>query len=612
MYSETFDKKGMLAHFLRGSKRYFLLTILLSLTVTLLEMLVPQVIRQTVDAVLGDGELSAPGWILSLYESAGGRSYFRVNLWAIALVILAMALVMALSIYFRDRMSSTAAEKLQERIREDLFSKIQKLPYAWHMENKTGDIISRCTSDAERVRTFVAEQMISILRIVIMVAFSLTFMFMMNVKLTVIAAVSVPIVLAYSLIFHRRIAKDFEECDVNEGILSTIAQENLTGVRVVRAFGREEFERKRFDKQNVFYTGLWIRLMRWLSWFWAVCDFLGGLQILLMMVLGSVYAVRGELSAGEFIAFLSYNGMLIWPVRQLGRVIAEMSKVGVSIDRLRYIMNSPEEKDAAETLDSREADRAMRGDLEFRDVTFGYLPGKEVLHHVSFTVRAGETLGILGTTGSGKSTLMHLLDRLYDLPGEGGQILMGGVNITSMKRSDLRRNIGLVLQEPYLFSRTIRENIGITDRNMPMEEIRGAARIACVDQAITAFMKGYDTMVGERGVTLSGGQKQRSAIARMLTARAPVMIFDDSLSAVDAETDARIRRQLHEVLGTSTVILISHRISTLMQADHVLVLDQGRVLEYGTPEELEKAGGMYQKIHDMQLQFSEEEVAGNV
>ena len=597
----------MLAHFLKGCVRFFVFTILASFAVTVFEMLIPQVIRQTVDSVIGSEEMNAPGFIKRWFEQMGGAAYFRENLWVIAIIIIVMAALLALVIYLRGLTASVSAEKLQQNIREDLFSHIEKLPFSWHQENKTGDIIQRCTSDAERVRTFVSEQMISILRIVIMVAMSLMFMLSMNVKLTMIAAIAVPIVVVYSMVFHGKISAGFETCDENEGVLSTIAQENLTGVRVVRAFGREEFERKRFEKQNVFYTGLWVHLMKLMAWFWSVADFIGGLQILLMLVLGSVFCVRGELTSGEFIAFLSYNGMLIWPVRQLGRVISEMSKAGVSIDRIRYIMNSPAEADRPAAVPAEVTNEAVRGDIVFDHVSFGYEKDQEVLKDINFTIKAGSTLGILGSTGSGKSTLMLLLNRLYEVPEGMGKITIGGVDIADMKAEDLRNNIGMVLQEPFLFSRTVGENISIRDRQMAMDEIRKAAKIACVDEAITDFKKGYDTIVGERGVTLSGGQKQRTAIARMLTQKAPVMIFDDSLSAVDAETDAKIRAQLHEALGTSTVILISHRVTTLMQADKIIVMDKGRIVEEGTPEELQHAGGLYQKIYDIQLSFSEVE-----
>lgn len=600
-------RASLLLYFLKGNKRYFAGAIVFAALVALLDLVNPKIIEFTVDSVINGRTPELPGPVKMLVDTVGGVEFLRSHLYFIGGAVLVVAAAGALMRYLFRLCNATGAESLVKRMRDLLYDHIIHLPFSWHGENQTGDIIQRCTSDAERVRTFVSEQMISILRIVIMVAMSLMFMLSMNVKLTMIAAIAVPIVVVYSMVFHGKISAGFETCDENEGVLSTIAQENLTGVRVVRAFGREEFERKRFEKQNVFYTGLWVHLMKLMAWFWSVADFIGGLQILLMLVLGSVFCVRGELTSGEFIAFLSYNGMLIWPVRQLGRVISEMSKAGVSIDRIRYIMNSPAEADRPAAVPAEVTNEAVRGDIVFDHVSFGYEKDQEVLKDINFTIKAGSTLGILGSTGSGKSTLMLLLNRLYEVPEGMGKITIGGVDIADMKAEDLRNNIGMVLQEPFLFSRTVGENISIRDRQMAMDEIRKAAKIACVDEAITDFKKGYDTIVGERGVTLSGGQKQRTAIARMLTQKAPVMIFDDSLSAVDAETDAKIRAQLHEALGTSTVILISHRVTTLMQADKIIVMDKGRIVEEGTPEELQHAGGLYQKIYDIQLSFSEVE-----
>ncbi len=606
--SGPYTKAGMLAHFLHGSKRFFIACIISSFIVTLLELLIPQVIRQTVDSVIGDAPINAPGFVLRLIDSAGGAAYFREHLELVALIILVLALLVGVFVYLRSQTTSVAAERLSQKIREDLFSHIQRLPFSWHMENKTGDIIQRCTSDAERIRTFVSDQLISVFRILLLVGFSLYFMFSMNLQLSLVAAIAAPVIVTYSVIFRVKISKNFEACDNQEGVLSTIAQENLTGVRVVRAFGRENFERDRFEKQNEVYTSLWVHLIKLLSYFWAIGDTIGGLQVLLVLVLGSVMCVNGTLTAGELIAFITYNSMMIWPVRQLGRVISEMSKAGVSIDRIRYIMNSEPEQDRPDAVSSETAQQALRGDIEFDHVSFGYDSEKEILHDISFRIKAGTTLGILGSTGSGKSTLMHLLDRLYDLPEGSGRISIGGVDIRDMKAADLRRGIGMVLQEPFLFSRTISENIGIIDRNIPEEDIRRAADIACVDETISEFTNGYDTMVGERGVTLSGGQKQRTAIARMLTQKAPIMVFDDSLSAVDAETDARIRSRLAQLLGTATVILISHRVTTLMQADQIIVMEKGRITESGTPEELRTSGGLYQRISELQLEDTDKEV----
>ncbi|MBQ4046518.1 MAG: ABC transporter ATP-binding protein, partial [Lachnospiraceae bacterium] len=449
---------------------------------------------------------------------------------------------------------------------------------------------------------FISEQMVQLFRTLIMIVMALSFMAGIHWKVMLGSALMIPVIVGYSLWFHVRIGSAFEKVDTEEGVLSAIVQENLTGVRVVRAFGREIYEKDRFGKQNEHYTSFWIHLMRLMSMYWSTADILTGLQVLFITVFGSAACIRGSLSVGGFIAMTSYNIMLIWPVRQLGRVISEMSKAGISIERLRYIMNSRPEEDAAEA-----AEPPMDRDIVFDNVSFSYDNGSlPVLKGVDLRIPAGSTLGILGGTGSGKSTLIYLLEGLYDLPADHGRILIGDCDITSIRRQYLRRNIGMVLQEPYLFSRTLSENIGIADhqkqssRDLSMDKIRRAARIACIDDAIESFSAGYGTFVGERGVTLSGGQKQRTAIAQMLVRETPIMIFDDSLSAVDAETDMKIRHAIREYTGKATVILIAHRITTLMNADHIIVMDKGEIREQGSHEDLLAMDGIYKKIYDLQ------------
>ena len=595
-----YTKLSLVWEFLEGSRGFFVISIIATLMVNVFEMISPQVIRSTVDSVIGDAPLDLPAWAVKLVEAVGGVEYLREHLWVIGIVIGLLALGGAVSRYIYMYFNSKGAERFVKTMRNRLFGHIQRLPFSWHMKNQTGDIIQRCTSDVDMIKNFVSEQLTSVFRIVLMIVLSLGFMFSMNVKLTLVAFVFIPIIVAYSWGFHAKIHERFMQCDENEGVLSTIAQENLTGIRVVRAFGREKFEKDRFEKQNQLYTNAWMRLCMVLSLFWGAGDLVSGLQIMLVVVLGAYFCVNGEMTAGEFIAFVSYNTMLVWPVRSLGRTISELSKAGVSVERIRYIMNSQAEQDKPDAVTPN-----MDGDIEFQHVTFGYgeVP---VLSDVSFKIPKGTTFGILGSTGSGKSTLMHLMNRLYDLPEGNGSITIGGVDIRDMKGEWIRRNIGMVLQEPFLFSRTIGENIGITQDQVTLSEIREAAAIACVDGAITDFTKGYDTLVGERGVTLSGGQKQRTAIARMLMQKTPIMVFDDSLSAVDAETDAKIRQALKNKLKEATVILIAHRVTTLMQADCIMVMDRGRVAEIGSHEELMAKGGIYRKIYDMQMTLAEE------
>ncbi len=594
----TIPSGRLLLMFLDGSKRFFAVSMISSLVLSAIDLVNPQIIRFTVDTVIGKEKSALPGFANRIVDLIGGVPVLRERLWIIAAAITVFALLSAVFRYIQRLYNTKASETLVETVRNLLFAHIERLPFGWHMKNRTGDIIQRCTSDVDIVKEFLSEQLTAILQIVIKVVFSLAVMFSMNAKLALAATMTMPVILLYSAIFGRRIGKHFRECDENEGILSAMAQENLTGVRVVRAFGREEYERERFGKQNDHYTGLWVRLARLLSAFWGMGDFIAGTQALLIMTLGIVSCVKGGMTSGEFIAFVTYNAMLAWPIRRLGRMISEMSKAGISIDRLNYIMSSEEEKDR-----DGAGEPDMHGDIVFDDVSFAYEGCPELLSHISFTARAGKTVGILGGTGSGKSTLMYLLDRLYELPedGSGGRITIGGTDIKDIKAAYLRKNIGIVLQEPYLFSRTIAENIGITRPDITMDEIREASAIACLDDTVTGFSEGYDTFVGERGVTLSGGQKQRAAIARMLTEKTPIMIFDDSLSAVDAETDAAIRAGLDRQLGGATVFLISHRTSTLMNSDLILVLDRGRIAEMGRHDELMAIdGGIYRRIYDIQ------------
>lgn len=589
------QKLALLWNFLEGSKKYFLLSILAAAITALADMINPQIIRAAVDCAIGGQKGDFPAFVMQFVDRIGGFAYLGQNLWIMAAAVIIVALFQVLSQYAFRVNNAKASETLVKTMRDQLFGHIERLPFSWHMKNRTGDIIQRCTSDIDTTKNFLSEQLTSIFRILLLLVLSVTFMLSMHPLLTVIALIPMPAILAYSFVFHRHIHDGFMDCDENEGKLSAMAQENLTGVRVVRAFGRERAEIDKFKKQNDYYTSLWEKMAKIMSKFWSLSDILAGVQGMLVVVFGAWFCINGSMLQGEYIAFIAYNSMLVWPIRQLGRMISELSKAGVSIDRIFYIMNSPIEQD-----DPDAADAPMDGDICFDHVNFSYENAPEILHDISFTMKAGTTLGILGGTGSGKSTLMLLLDKLYELAPENGSITIGGRDIRKIKTAHLRKNIGMVLQEPFLFSRTIAENIGITSPELDMERIRDAARAAALDETVVSFAQGYDTMVGERGVTLSGGQKQRTAIARMLTQNVPIMIFDDSLSAVDTETDAKIRHAISQRFGKASVILISHRITTLSAADKILVLDHGRIAEEGTHEVLKSAGGIYQKIYESQ------------
>lgn len=588
-----FSKAGALGYLLKGSYAMFAAVVAASIAITFFNMLVPEVISFAIDSVIGDKPVPAAfAGIISLF---GGIDGLKANMWSLAVIVAALALLTAAFNFIRVYFNARANQTFMRRTRNTLFSHLQRLPLGWHIKHRTGDLIQRCTSDADTISNFVAGQLITLFRIIILIVFSLVFMFMKNLKLALIASAFIPIFVGYSLGFYSRARKSFKKCDEEEGVLSAIAQENFTGVRVVRAFGREKYERDKFETQNVYYTGLWVKIEKFLALFWSSNDFLALMQGLLIIALGTVFCVNGEMTEGDLVAFVSYNTMLMGPVRQLGRIISNMSKAGVSLGRIAEILNAEEESygQAGE----------LSGGIEFKDVCFEYEEGKPVLNNVSFTVEEGTTLGVLGGTGSGKSTLTYLLDGLY--PATRGGVYIGGRNVNDIPPATLRNNIGLMLQEGYIYSRTVGENIALA-ADGSQADIEQAARRACVHSDISGFAAGYDTVVGERGVTLSGGQKQRVAIARTIMRKTPYLVFDDSLSAVDSETDARIRANLKENNRGATVVIISHRVATVMHADKIIVLDGGRVAEHGTSAELLEKDGLFKKIYDMQTALPEE------
>lgn len=589
-------KAAMIFRFLKPCLPLMLTGLFFSAMITVCQAFIPQVIRISVDGVLGSDLSKIPEWVKTFLSEETIRENPGKMLTIAALAVILLAAINIAANYYSKVFAAKGSESFVKGMRDQLYDHIQKLPYSWHVKNQTGDIIQRCTSDVDVVRNFVTNQLMEVFRIIFLIVFYMVIMFSMNVKISLIAVSFFPIVILYSGYFFSKIAQHFQEADEAEGILSSVVQENLTGVRVVRAFGRESFERKRFDEKNKRFAGLWIYLGKFLSLYWSIGDLITGIQILTVICMGVLFTVDGNLTVGEFIAFVSYNSSMAWPVRSLGRIMSEMSKAGVSIDRIAYILDEKEEDDRPGVTKP-----AINKDIVFDNVNFKYEEGAAVLKNVSFTVPAGKTFAILGNTGSGKSTLVHLLNRLYDLPDGCGKITIGGVDIRDIDRQYLRSQIGMVLQEPFLYSGSIKENVGITKESSAFDDIREACEIACVDSAIDSFTDGYETIVGERGVTLSGGQKQRVAIARMLVEHTPVMIFDDSLSAVDAQTDAMIREALKKRMAGTTVILIAHRITTLMQADCIMVLEDGAVAEMGSHEQLMEHHGIYRRIYDIQM-----------
>ncbi len=595
------SNKSVLLTFLKGSITAFCAAIVANVICTLCTTVVPLVISFTVDSVLGDEPAS--GGFKVIADVLGGVETFKSNLWIPAAAVAVFALLNALFSYANNCLNGYANQTLVKNMRDGLFSHVQRLPLERATMTSTGDVIQRCTSDVWNLSNFISNQMVSLFRIFITMAVSIVFMFILNAGLAGISMALSAVITVVSVAVRAVMHKRFKACDEQEGVLSACAQENLTGVRVVRAFGRERYERDKFERENSYYTGLWVKTGKVTALYWASTEFLNMLQLLVLIVAGVFLCLDGKLTAGELVAFVSYNAMLITPLRELGRIISNMSRAGVALGRICEVMRASSEN-------CGEYEGKICGDIRFENVSFSYGTGKPVLNNLSFTVPQGSVLGITGATGCGKSTVASLIAGLYS--PDSGEIFIGGRNIKDIPLSTLRGNIGLVMQDGYVYSRTVGENIAIAAADPSPEKIREAAKVACVHGNIEAFEKGYETEVGERGVTLSGGQRQRIAIARALMRETPVLVFDDSLSAVDAETDLSVRTNLKERFGGVTVIIISHRVSTVADADNIIVLDNGKIAESGTSAELIERGGIFAKIHALQTALPEELKGGEV
>jgi len=561
----------------------------------------PQIIRYTIDNVIGSEPLDAPAFVINFINSLGGLGLLREHIWICAVVIAAAALLAELFNLVRNYTSFEIGETVAWRLWNTLYAHIQKLPWNWHVSCQTGDIIQRSTSDVDNIRGFIQYNLSELIRTVCVFTVAVIMMFSMDVFMSVVALSLVPVIFTFSFLYFKRVSKNFSRADIAEGKMQAAAQENYTGVRVVRAFGREAYEMNKFKERTHAHASIWIDIGKMLGLFWGAGDLLSGLQLALVVGAGVYRSVSGDLTPGTFLAFYAYCNWMIWPVRQLGRLLSDLSKTLVAANRIREVLAEDPETDSAEALRPE-----IKGEIHFDNVTFAYDKNEPVLRDISFTLKPGETMAILGATGSGKSSLVHLLSRLYDLKEGNGVITVDGIDIRKIERAHLRRHIGLCLQEPFLFSKTIRENISASHKTnasggaLEIEEVQSAAQTAMVHESIESFADSYDTVIGERGVTLSGGQKQRVAIARMLAGKAPVMIFDDSLSAVDTETDMRIRAALKSRVKDAATIIISHRISSLMQADKILVLRNGTVEDIGSHSELLSREGTYRRIFDMQ------------
>ncbi|MBI4622320.1 MAG: ABC transporter ATP-binding protein [Verrucomicrobia bacterium] len=602
---------------MRGQRLRYGVALACLVGATLLNYAVPLVGSATIDyAVAGKSvDASTPALIALLLRAFGGAENLRGALWLAPVAMLLFSALSGLCSYVKGWQASLASDGIARRLKNQLYDHLNHLPARHHDRADTGDLVQRCTSDVETTRQFLATQVMEIGNALVLAGTALPLLLSLSVPMTLVSFSLLGPIVLYGYFYFRRVKHVFRQVDEAEGALTAVIQENLTGIRVVRAFARQDFEREKFAGPNARYRDRSLQMLRLLSWYWSVSDFVALSQLGLTLLVGAHWVTTGALTIGMLFAFLSYLSIMLWPVRQMGRILTDLGKTAIAVGRIQEILAVEREPEAGvlaaghPAADDRArgcagitppaADRApFRGAIAVRGLRFSHGGERHALNDISFAVAPGESLAILGPSGSGKSTLMHLLLRLYDYTE--GTIKLDGHELTSLPRKWVRTQIGVVMQEPFLFSKTLKDNLRLGRGDAPDHEVEEAARAACIHDTILTFQQGYDTLVGERGVTLSGGQRQRVAIARAVLKRPPLLILDDAMSAVDGETESMILDALKQRRGRATTLVIAHRLSTLIHADRVIVLDRGRVIQTGTHDELAAQPGLYRRLWQIQ------------
>ncbi|MBS0632436.1 MAG: ABC transporter ATP-binding protein [Verrucomicrobia bacterium] len=589
---------------MRGFRLRYGFALLCLVLATVINFGIPLVGSAAIDYAVAGRAATAdtPGLIALILRVLGGPGWLHDHLWLAPVAMVVLALVSGVFSYLKGWQAALASDGIARRLKDELYDHLNHLPARYHDRTDTGDLVQRCTSDIETARQFLAAQVMEIGNALFLAGAALPLLLSLNVPMTLVSFSLIGPIVIYGYVYFRKVQHVFKEVAEAEGALTAVIQENLTGIRVVRAFARQEHERAKFSVPNARYRDRSLHLLRLMSWYWSISDVVALSQLGLVLIVGAKWIAQGTFSVGLLFAFLSYLGLMLWPVRQMGRILTDLGKTAVALRRIREILDVPAESEPL--ADAALTAAPLSGQLTVRDLHFHHaasdLPpdGRGALNGVSFEVKPGETLAILGPSGSGKSTLMHLLLRLYDYPA--GSIQFDGRELSSLPRSWVRGQIGVVMQEPFLFSKTLRDNLRLGRGDAPEPEIEAAARAACIHDTILSFEHGYDTLIGERGITLSGGQRQRVAIARAILKRPPLLILDDAMSAIDAETETLILDALKARRGQATTLVIAHRLSTLAHADRVIVLDHGRIIQTGTHAELTAQPGLYRRLWQIQ------------
>jgi len=551
---------------------------------TVFLLLEPYVLKLALDSLTVDS--------LTTSSLANGATVFAETLLPAAVGIVGLHAMHGFFTYLRARWAAQASEGIVRRLRHRMFGHLEHLPCDYHDHSDTGDLVQRCSSDVETVRVFMAAQVVEIARVALFLLIAIPFMLWQDLRMSGLSLALLPLIVLFAALFFRKVRGLFKQVDEAEGRLTTVLQENLTGIRVVQAFSSQQHEIAKFLRRNGEFRDLEFRLFRLLGNYWALSDVLVLAQLGLVLVGGAYYVWQGEISVGTWILFSWLLRAIIWPIRQIGRVLSDSGKATVAIGRIQEVLGVPIESNEPVTAEP------VRGAIEVADLSFAFRNGPPALNGLTLSIREGETVALLGPPGAGKSTLVNLLVRLYDY--SHGSIRIGGRELKTINRDSVRDAFGIVLQDPFLYSKTVRANVVIGHGAAADHEVEESARAADIHSNITEFEHGYETMVGERGVTLSGGQRQRLAIARALLKSPEFLVLDDSLSAVDTKTEAHILRALSARRGKQTTILIAHRLSSTRLADRIFVLDGGRLIQAGTHDELLTVEGPYQRLWRIQ------------